>query len=451
MSAKPLTSLCMRTVSPATVCTIALFCCLTHGLAQPVRTGNLSTHIDSLIAAIPSGTGAGQYQSPSATDQSTWRSAVDAILQGDVAAAATMAGGLGYQILDFTDTADVPFSTHLVLEKTSTSTNYWGTYVFARSPRRPRLVIQSPHPLNDSKTGAQGFYVYRTAGALAFFMSGAHRCNSPLYSLCSGTTSTCGSEESYRKSDQAHVVDGMFQINTAALLEAIDSCVFIQCHGFAKLVTDPDIIMSNGTQKIPPAGSDYLQTLRDNLASIDASLTFKVGHIDTTWTRLMATQNVQGRFINGSTTPCTVPAKTSTGRFLHLEQKYAGLRDTKQNWNKLAQAVVRTFPETPTGVTGEHPSAFILFRNYPNPFNGTTTIVYDVSGEVQKNGISTTARVTLRVFDILGRMVAAFPDAPQWPGRHSVTFDAPNIPSGVYFAVLHTPVSARVISMLLLR
>ena len=426
--------------------------CVAPCQSQSARMGNLSTHVDSLIAAMPSSTGGGQYKSPSATQQSDWKTMVESILKGDMNTAVAMAAGLGYQVVEFTDSAVVPYMTHAVVEKTAASSNHWGTYIFNRSPRRSKLVIQSPHPLNDSKTGAQGFSVYQTVSARAFFVSGAHRCNSPLYSTCSGTTTSCSStDEPYRMSDQPHVVDGMFQISTEAFLGLVDSCIFLQPHGFAKLATDPDIIMSNGTQKAPPSGSDHLLRLRDNLSTIDPTLTFKVAHVDTTWTRLIATTNTQGRRINGSTAPCTASATSASGRFLHLEQKYTGLRDTKQNWNKLAQAVALTFPETPTGVASERPPDFALFHNYPNPFNGTTTIVYTLTTDAAGTVQTLSPRTTLTVYDLLGRAVTTFPEAPGWPGQHRLMFDAAGLPSGTYYAVLQTPVSIRVIPMLLLR
>ncbi len=431
---------------------LALLFCIASGQAQIVRSGNLTAHIDSLILAMPTSSGAGHYQAPSAVQQSTWKTMVEAIIAGDPGTAVPLADGLGYQILDYTDTTDVPFRAHLVLEKQGTSANHWGTYLFSRLPRRPRLIIQSPHPRYDSNTGAQGFFVYRSAGARAFFMSGTHRCNSAVFSTCSGTTSACSSgDEPYRISDQAHVVDGMFQVSTSAFLGTVDSCVFIQPHGFSKLSTDPDIIMSNGTQKSPPAGRDYLSTLRDNLLSVDPTLTFKIAHLDITWTRLIATTNTQGRLINGSSQPCTTPASAASGHFLHLEQKLSGLRDTKVNWNKLAQAVILTFPEAPTAVRQGTPAEFALLHNFPNPFNGTTTIVYTLPGQGPGSGETLPPEVTLTVYDVLGRIITTFSNIPGSPGTHTVTFDAAHLSSGVYYAVLRTALFAKATSLLLQR
>lgn len=70
------------------------------------------------------------------------------------------------------------------------------------------------------------------------------------------------------------------------------------------------------------------------------------------------------------------------------------------------------------------PTVVELQQNYPNPFNPSTTIAY---------GVPQTGKVTLEVFDILGRKVATLLNAEQKPaGRYIVNFDASNLASGMY-------------------
>lgn len=66
-----------------------------------------------------------------------------------------------------------------------------------------------------------------------------------------------------------------------------------------------------------------------------------------------------------------------------------------------------------------------LYPNYPNPFNPSTVIGFDVGAK----GLSP---VRLAVYDILGREVAVLADGMYSPGAHSVRFDASGLPSGVY-------------------
>jgi hypothetical protein len=70
------------------------------------------------------------------------------------------------------------------------------------------------------------------------------------------------------------------------------------------------------------------------------------------------------------------------------------------------------------------PAEFALMGNYPNPFNPTTTIQFAMPEE---------AVVTLKVYDLLGRLVTEQALGRQAAGIQEVSFDAARISSGVYF------------------
>lgn len=82
------------------------------------------------------------------------------------------------------------------------------------------------------------------------------------------------------------------------------------------------------------------------------------------------------------------------------------------------------------GVVGEEsglPLRTSLSHNYPNPFNPTTTISYEVAVR---------SSVTLAVYDLLGKEVALLVDGIRSPGRYVVTWNAAGLPSGTYLCRL---------------
>jgi len=75
----------------------------------------------------------------------------------------------------------------------------------------------------------------------------------------------------------------------------------------------------------------------------------------------------------------------------------------------------------------EIPTAFGLSNNFPNPFNPSTIISY----QLPETG--TQFLVSLKVYDMLGRVVATLVDGMKNAGYYSTTFNASRLASGVYF------------------
>lgn len=69
------------------------------------------------------------------------------------------------------------------------------------------------------------------------------------------------------------------------------------------------------------------------------------------------------------------------------------------------------------------PQGITLQQNYPNPFNPTTNITFE---------LDLTADVTLRVYDITGRLVSELANGRFSQGVHTISFDAAHLSSGVY-------------------
>lgn len=69
------------------------------------------------------------------------------------------------------------------------------------------------------------------------------------------------------------------------------------------------------------------------------------------------------------------------------------------------------------------PTSYELDQNYPNPFNPVTAIRF---------GLPEAAHVRLTVHDALGRQVRTLVDETRPAGRHTVTLNAADLPSGTY-------------------
>ncbi|MBU0508271.1 T9SS type A sorting domain-containing protein [bacterium] len=85
---------------------------------------------------------------------------------------------------------------------------------------------------------------------------------------------------------------------------------------------------------------------------------------------------------------------------------------------------------------------FELHDGYPNPFNATITISFDVPK---------TSAVKLEVFDVTGRRVAVLADGVYAAGEHRYVFDASGLPSGVYLYRLQAEGFAQTKKMVLLK
>jgi len=74
--------------------------------------------------------------------------------------------------------------------------------------------------------------------------------------------------------------------------------------------------------------------------------------------------------------------------------------------------------------SGNAPAEFALLGSYPNPFNPTTNIKFQMAHS---------SNVTLEVYDVLGRLVSSQTLGIRTPGEHVVPFNAANLASGTYF------------------
>jgi hypothetical protein len=88
------------------------------------------------------------------------------------------------------------------------------------------------------------------------------------------------------------------------------------------------------------------------------------------------------------------------------------------------------------------PSQFGLNPAYPNPFNPSTTLSWK---------LESSSEVMLRVMDIRGREVARLAEGTSGPGQFSMSWDASELSSGVYFIQLITPNESAIQKVMLLK
>ncbi len=118
--------------------------------------------------------------------------------------------------------------------------------------------------------------------------------------------------------------------------------------------------------------------------------------------------------------------------------------------NAIAEAKNK-YSELPVSVednSQELPKHFILAQNYPNPFSkgsgGNPSTV--INFQIPKSEL-----VTLKVYDILGREISTLVNKFYQAGNYKVTFDAANLPAGIYFYRLQSGVFVETKKMILVK
>ncbi|MBK9097156.1 MAG: T9SS type A sorting domain-containing protein [bacterium] len=122
------------------------------------------------------------------------------------------------------------------------------------------------------------------------------------------------------------------------------------------------------------------------------------------------------------------------------------IEDLYQTWNGSAWVNVNKFmySHLPTGIEqieGEL-STYNLSNNYPNPFNPTTTIKF----QIPEMGF-----IALKIYDILGNEITTLVNEELQAGNYEVEFDASSISSGIYFYRLQSGSFVETKKMILLK
>lgn len=133
-------------------------------------------------------------------------------------------------------------------------------------------------------------------------------------------------------------------------------------------------------------------------------------------------------FVTDFATPGKAKAIFTQGNYLYVSNYYSFM--------------ILSFSTNGFGEQRILPSSFSLSPNYPNPFNSSTTIRYNLPNE---------SPVTIDIYDILGRKVQTLLDVKKQAGQHQVNWNADGLPSGAYFARLRAGEQSQTMKMILMK
>ncbi|HMT11673.1 MAG TPA: T9SS type A sorting domain-containing protein, partial [Ignavibacteria bacterium] len=80
-------------------------------------------------------------------------------------------------------------------------------------------------------------------------------------------------------------------------------------------------------------------------------------------------------------------------------------------------------------ISANIPKEFKLFNNFPNPFNPSTMIKFDVPFE---------SRVSVVIYDLTGKEIEKLTDQYYKPGQHQISWNGSEFSSGVYIVTLYS-------------
>jgi parallel beta-helix repeat protein len=181
----------------------------------------------------------------------------------------------------------------------------------------------------------------------------------------------------------------------------------------------PIVLESEGdwdvtTNVQPPEGfvSDY-QKLASQVSDTTAAIQFTLTDVGSKWTTTKLTHAIKHKG-KKTTLDSDIP-------MFDKKKKDKKDKDKDKKGPKSAASVTAAGDEVGVALI---PTGYALYQNYPDPFNPSTTLQFDLPEP---------AIVTMRIYNTLGQEVANLLDRVAYePGKHAITFDASRLSSGVY-------------------
>lgn len=169
--------------------------------------------------------------------------------------------------------------------------------------------------------------------------------------------------------------------------------------------------------------------------------------VNLAWATASENQNDHFEVVRDGQTIAQIPGINGTTSQTYSYTDASAINGTVYSYTLVAVDIyggrreLRTLSATPTVSVGTV-SEYALNQNFPNPFNPTTSISFDVKE---------TGFVTLKVYNMVGQEVATLVHSSMAQGRHSVNFDASSLPSGLYLYRMDTNGYSATKKMLLMK
>jgi hypothetical protein len=214
---------------------------------------------------------------------------------------------------------------------------------------------------------------------------------------------------------------GAFTVAAPGYKDAQSAKIFVaQPSEAVRLIQDGLVMVPDSTYQLSFAGNCSnghklsVSLLRRDDASIDYGLRGAQANLENEW-----------KVFSFEITPRNF---TSPVNNVRLQFDFGGFAAAGDLYS-IDQIQIRTIDPNNPPIDNEptEPTGFALEQNYPNPFNPVTTIRY---------GVPTDGRVTLKLYDVLGREVMTLVDDVRSAGWHDVPVTLANQASGVYYYMM---------------
>lgn len=285
----------------------------------------LSGDLEAFLKSIDYGdAGDNTWVAPTAEMADQFADVFDRFLSQDFDEAHRRGSSLGYEVIEYTDTAIGRSGVHYILRETQQppTAGFIGGGTYVLFPDGLELVLEAPHPVFDRYSAEQAIETYLATSSWLLALSGTRRDNSTALTPCTGT---------YAASDAGHNTQHLFFVAHVGAFAMAPNSIFIQFHGFGSsslrtlqsecATTNPLLVNLSEGVRYPSQSGDasFMQILRSKIEA-DGIITPCVYGVDTN--SLGGTWNVSGRYSNGSLDACIDNASVSSQRFIHLEQSF---------------------------------------------------------------------------------------------------------------------------------